>query len=349
MSKPIWIDLENSPHVLFFHPIIRELEQRGHRLLITARDAYNVLELLDRFDLDARRVGRHHGKNLVMKGAGLMWRALQLSRLVLRHRPSVAVAHGSRSQVTTAYLLGIPSLSIVDYEHGAGWGLPWVRPTATMFPEVIPKSALGNATGELLPYPGIKEDVYVWEAQPDPSIYPELGLSETDLIVTVRPPATSAHYYVEASGDVFSAAMDHLLQHPEVKIVLLPRTSEQDHECRSRWSEAFQSGRVLIPDRAVDGINLCLHSDLVVSGGGTMNREAATLGIPVYSIFQGSIGAVDRYLSEQGRLVLIRGNADVARLIKVERREKGAGSSEGDVPPALTRILEQIEKMARER
>ena len=280
MKKPkcIWIDLENSPHVLFFRPIIKELEDRGYRLLITARDAYNVYDLLDRFEVRAHRIGRHYGKHLFMKAIGLAIRAIRLSFLVLWHRPVLAVSHVSRAQLVISSLLRIPSLAISDYEHAGGKGFSFIKVTTMMCPEAIFNAKSIRPSETYRSYPGIKEDVYIPDFKPDHSIYEEIGLSPEDLIVTVRPPATTAHYFVEASGDVFLESMEFLLKNEEVKIVLLPRTKDQANLCRQKWKDAFDTGRIIIPNRAVDGINLCWHSDLVVSGGGTMNREAATLG-----------------------------------------------------------------------
>ena len=41
-------------------------------------------------------------------------------------------------------------------------------------------------------------------------------------------------------------------------------------------------------------------ADALVSAGGTMNREAAVLGTPVWSIFEGPLGAVDELLVARG-------------------------------------------------
>jgi len=345
--KLIWIDFENSPHVLFFRPVIRALEKRGYRILLTARDAYNVLELVERFGLDCRPIGRHYGKHMAMKGFGLLNRAVQLFALALKDRPALALSHGSRAQVLVANLLHVPSLLIQDYEYSGGMGIPHVRSTKFMCPDVIPTRDNPKFLNRIRKYPGIKEEIYIPEFEPDPSIYEEVGVRQDDLIVTLRPPATSAHYHLEASDDAFSEALGYLLEHPEVKIVLLPRTAQQAEACRRTWKEAFRQKKIVVPERAVDGVNLSWHSDLVVSGGGTMNREAATLGVPVYSIFQGTIGAVDQYLSDKGRLTLIRRVEDVRTSIEIKRRNKDGKPSFGD-SGALSVILDQIEKMVHE-
>jgi predicted glycosyltransferase len=136
-------------------------------------------------------------------------------------------------------------------------------------------------------------------------------------MVTVRPPASEAHYHNPKSDVLFNAAMEFLGQKPEVRTVLLPRNERQAASIRNEWPEPIKSGRVIIPDHVVDGLNLLWFSDLAISGGGTMNREAAALGVPVYSIFRGAIGGVDRYLSETGRLVLIENVEDLSSKIRL--------------------------------
>src|ERR1039458_4176378 len=294
-SGEIWIDLHNSPHVPFFAPIIEELERSGHSILLTARDCFQVCELADLLNLSYRRVGRHYGKNPIWKLAGLCWRSLQLIPVVLRDKPVLAVSHGSRSQLLLANLLRIPSVTIADYEFARMWML--VHPTWVITPEIIPDSTIHARKEHILKYPGIKEDVYVPRFKPDSTILASLGLERsTDLIVVIRPPATEAHYHRPETDVLFTEVLSFLGNKRQVKMILLPRNEHQAADIRSKWGALFASGRILIPSRVTDGLNLIWHSDLVISGGGTMNREAAALGVPVYSIFRGEIGAVDRYL-----------------------------------------------------
>lgn len=321
MSKKIWIDLDNSPHVPFFAPIIEELESRGHSVLVTARDCFQVSELADLLHLNCTLVGRHYGKNLVLKGLGLCIRAGELLPSVLRQKPSLAVSHGSRSQLIVAKLLGIPSITIGDYEFAKLF--VGIRPEWLMVPEVIPDEAIKGFKTRVLRYAGIKEEVYAPRFRPQSGILQKLGLAENNLIVTVRPPATEAHYHVHESDELFEEVMDYLGQNAEVRTVLLPRNHRQADAIRSARPELFKTGRVIIPE-IVDGLNLIWHSDLVISGGGTMNREAAALGIPVYSIFRGKIGAVDRYLVSSGRLVLVQSKQEVRSKIELTRRPRPA-------------------------
>lgn len=319
-SKKIWIDLDNTPHVPFFVPIIRELAARGYDVRLTARDCFQVCGLADLFLLPYVRVGRHYGKHNLMKALGTIYRSVQLLPTAWREKPVLAISHGSRAQLLAATCARIPSLVIVDYEFAKP--VPGFRPTWVMVPEIIPDSAIKFRGEKVLKYPGIKEDVYVPGFKSDPSIRKQLGLREDMIIVTVRPPATEAHYHNPEGEKLFNAVMDVIRQTKGLQAVLLPRNERQAAAIRRSWPRLFTDARVLIPDGAIDGLNLLWHSDLVISGGGTMNREASAMGIPVYSIFRGTIGAVDRYLADCGRLVLLESVQDVQTKLIVRRRTR---------------------------
>jgi uncharacterized protein len=345
-TKKIWIDLDNSPHVPFFKPIIDELEARGHQVVLTARDCFQVCELADLFRLQYRCVGHHYGKFTLAKLAGLGIRVLQLTPYVLREKPDLALSHGSRSLFLLSSLLKIPALTITDYEH-ARWGGS-LKHAWVMTPEIVPRKTMlgvGYKQDRILKYPGIKEDVYVPAFRPDPSRIRRLGLGDQDLVVTIRPPATEAHYHNPESDRLLDAAFERIAQSPNAKIVLLPRTPHQGTQLRERWAELFRSGKAMIPEHVVDGLDLIWSSDLVISGGGTMNREAASMGVPVYSIFRGKIGAVDRYLEEQGRLMLIKTVEDVRTKIKLTHRQKSAQHVTSKTNPSLKAIIQNIESV----
>jgi predicted glycosyltransferase len=339
----IWIDLDNTPHVPFFEPIMEELTARGFPLMVTARDAFQVCELADKKGISYTKVGRHHGKNRALKAAGLIFRALQLFPVELREKPVLAVSHGARSQILLSNLLRIPTILIADYEHSQFPRM--MRPTWIMAPDMIPDESLCLKNGHIRKYSGIKEDVYVWKLVPDPSLLGELGLSDSDVIVTVRPPATEAHYHRPESVMLFEYFMNRASQTAAVKIVLLPRNRKQSELVRRNWPAWFEGGKTVIPPFAVDGLNLLWHSDLVVSGGGTMNREAAALGVPVYSIFRGTIGAVDRHLSDQGRLVLIGSPGEVDTKIPIEKRSRKA-IAETTSRRTLNQVVDKIQEIA---
>jgi predicted glycosyltransferase len=346
IRRRIWIDIDNSPHVPFFVPIIEELRKRGHEVIVTARDAYQVRELLDLYRLPCKVIGRHYGKNRAAKILGTCIRAVQLIPRMFHEKIDLAVSHGSRAQMMCGFALGIPTLLILDYEYIAMMG--FIRPDWIFVPQMIPDSKELKPKRQVLRYPGLKEDVYVPRLQLNPSVGNQLGFDEDDIVVTVRPPAVEAHYHNPEAEVLLDAALNFLTQAPEVRVILLPRNEEQARTLRETWGKWISSHKIVIPEHAVDGINLIWFSDLVVSGGGTMNREAAALGVPVYSIFRGKIGAVDRHLQQEGRLLLIESVEDIPKKIVLKRRQKNEQKICND-RPALQAIVDGIRNITKSR
>jgi len=338
-ARRIWIDIDNSPHVPFFLPIIEELEKRGFEVGLTARDTYQVCELLDFFGLSCDVIGRHYGTSKVFKVLGNCLRASQLVPTAVRLRPHLALSHGSRAQILVCKALGIPTIMMHDYEHSTKTG--FIEPDWTFIPEVIPDRAMSRGVERTLKYPGLKEDVYVPRFRPNPTILTTLGIARDEFVVTLRPPATEAHYHNPESEQLFAEALRFLAENRKLRAVVLPRSARQGAELRRDWADLIAAGSMIMPSAPVDGLNLIWFSDLVISGGGTMNREAAALGVPVYSIFRGKIGAVDKYLARNGRLTLLEEVKDIRAKIKIVRRERSAKPENCD-RLALTNIIDNI-------
>lgn len=345
-NKKIWIDLDNTPHVPFFRPIINELKNRGYKCVITARDAYGVIDLADHFGMKYKKIGHHYGKHKMLKVMGLLIRSLQILPYIFSEKPVLAVSHGSRTQMVTGSLLGIPSLVIFDYEFAKG--VTVFHPTYAMSPEIIPDESIKIPKERIFKYPGIKEDVYVPSFIPDPSIKEELGIDDNKIAITIRPPATEAHYFCQDSEMLFEASMEFLLKKDEIQLILLPRNKKQEDFVKQKWINAFKSKKIIIPEHAINGLDLMWYSDLVISGGGTMNREATALGVPVYSIYRGTIGAVDKYLSEKGRLVLLESPADLESKLKLVKRDKNK-KNENNNEQALSTIVDKIVELVEEK
>jgi predicted glycosyltransferase len=343
VGKKIWIDLDNSPHVPFFLPIIEELQKRGHRVILTARDSYQVCELLKFHHVSCRVIGKHWGRNRAFKIVGTFLRALQLSWFMMREKADLSVNHVSRSQLMSSALLGIPNLTISDYEFIARVG--FLKSDWVFVPQFIPEASALKAKKQLMKYPGLKEDVYVPRFRPDASLRGELGLSPEDLVVTVRPPASEAHYHNAEADVLLDATLRLLVERPDVRVILLPRNERQEKALRKDWANWIENRKIQIPEHVVDGLNLIWFSDLVISGGGTMNREAAALGVPVYSIFRGRIGGVDRYLAATGRLVMMETPEDIRTKVILKRREP-ASQDHTDLSPALESIVAGIISIA---
>lgn len=340
----VWIDLDNTPHVPFFIPVLRELERRGYPVVLTARDAFQVCELADLKGLKYEKIGRHHGKNRMMKILGLLGRSMQLASFYFWNRPRIAISHCSRSQIMLCNLLGIPTILIVDYEFSETPLL--MRPKWEIVPECLPDSGLHSCASRLRKFRGIKEDVYVPDFKPDPTVLDILGLGPDDIVITVRPPATEAHYHNPEAEILLNCLMERICRTPGVRAVLLPRNKNQELFLRDQNPQWFANGKTIVPQRAVDGMSLLWFSDLVVSGGGTMNREAAALAVPVYSIFRGKLGAVDAKLEKEGRLVMVRTVDEVNDKIAFDRRDKTL-PHDNHPRAALFDIVQHIEDIVR--
>ena len=291
----IWVDLTNSPHVLVMRPVVRALEADGHEVEVTARDFAQTLELCERLGVRNTAVGRHRGGRRGSKAVGLLSRSVTLLRWARGRGFDAALGHGSNDITVAAKLLRIPSATAFDYEwatvqHSVNCRL--VR--NVVVPDSIPPERLYRygARGKVRPYPGLKEEYYLSDFEPDDAVLGELGLDAARPVAVVRtPPDVSLYHRFE--NPLFKQVLDRLRE--QAQTVVLPRTREQRDEIAG-------AGGFVVPDRAVDAQSLVWHADLVVSAGGTMNREAVALGTPVFTTFEGRLGAVDERLMAEGRL-----------------------------------------------
>lgn len=291
----VWIDLTNSPHVLVMRPIIAALEADGHQVEVTARDFAQTLGLCERFGIPCTAVGRHRGGRMAGKAAGLVSRSLALARWARGRGFDAALGHGSNDVTVAAKLLRIPSATAFDYEwatvqHNVNCRLA----RNVVVPDAIPPERLYRygARGKLRPYEGLKEEYYLADFEPDSAVLDELGLDESQPLAVVRtPPEVSLYHRFE--NPLFPRVLERLRD--SAQTVVLPRTEEQR-------AELAKLGGFVVPERAVDAQSLVWFADVVISAGGTMNREAVALGTPVFTTFEGRLGAVDERLLAEGRL-----------------------------------------------
>ena len=290
----VWIDLTNSPHVLVLRPAIELIKARGWEVEVTARDFAQTLGLLDRFGIEHTVVGHHRGGSMPAKAAGLVSRSSELARWARGRGFDVAIGHGSNDITVAAKILRIPSTTTFDYEwatiqHQVNCRLA----SNVVIPAAIPPERMDRygAKGKLAQYEGLKEEYYLSDFEPDSSVAGELGVDQSEPLVVVRtPPVVSLYHRFE--NDLFGQVLHILREH---QAVVLPRTPEQREEI-------VGLGGLIVPDRAVDAQSLIAMADLVISAGGTMNREAVALGTPVLTVFGGRLGAVDEGLLADGRL-----------------------------------------------
>jgi uncharacterized protein len=315
----VWIDITNSPHVLFFRPLIGLLEERGDEVAVTARSYAQTLELLSLHGISHHVVGPPHG------GAGRLGKARALAGRMRALRAfakgrgfDVALTHGSHELALTARSLGIPSTTAFDYEYA------WLQhqlgcraATRIVVPEAIPQDRLdryGAKPPKLLRYPGLKEEYYLARFEPDHGVLAQLGIDPARVVVVLRPPPEVSLYH-RHGNPLFAGTLESIGRDERAVAVVIPRTAEQRATLR-----ALRLPSAIVPETAIDTQSLVALADLVISAGGTMNREAVALGVPVYTTFGGRLGAVDESLIREGRLLSL---TDPTRLV-LEKRSGGA-------------------------
>jgi len=313
-----WVDCTAAAHPLVLRPLVERLEGGGHEVMVTAREYGQTLGILDRLGIPYTAVGSHGGASALGKGRALAGRSARLARLIWERRPDLALAHGSVDLAVVSSSFRIPSAQMQDYEF-AGWQrqIAFRAARKVMMPDSIPLERLrkiGATEGKLVRYPGLKEEYYLADFQPDAAVLDELGLDREKVLVVVRPPPETSEYH--ARNDVYGEAIRHLAAAAAVQAVVIPRTERQGEEVR-----AMRADNLVVPERAIDAQSLIAYADLVVSAGGTMNREAVALGTPVFTTFAGRMGGVDEALIAEGRLRVLD---DVAQL-PLRKRETPVG------------------------
>jgi predicted glycosyltransferase len=328
----IWIDMTASAHPLVFRPIIKRLREQGHEVEVTARDYAQTLELLDMLGIEHTAFGRHGGESRLGKVAALISRARAMRRFAKGKQFDLAACHGSNDLPIAARRLGIPAVDMFDYEfatwqHNVGCRLS----NRVMTPDAIPPERLrryGVDDGKLAQYPGLKEEYYLADFEPDPAVLEQLGIDASRVLVVLRPPPDVSLYH-RKSNPLFPQVVRHLGTREDVQAVVLPRTTAQKDYVRS-----LELPSLVVPDGAVDAQSLIAYADLVVSAGGTMNREAVALGTPVYTTYGGRLGGVDEALIREGRL---RPLTD-PRALDLHKRERGNGRMRRD-PQLLVDLI----------
>lgn len=334
----IWIDLDNSPHVPLFRPIIRELNARGAETVITARDYAQTEQLLQLWEIPHKLIGRHGGKDKSKKVMNLFTRSNQLRRYMKGQSIDLALNHGSRTQVVAAKMLGIPSIVMLDYEYTETRIFNYLS-SYILIPEYIPDARLRSArinTAKVLRYPGFKEQLYLNDFVAEPGFRERLGIGADRILMTMRPPAMEGNYHDPLSDSILLEILRRATADGRVYPLIVSRTGKD----RGFLEDHF-AGRIHFLEQAVDGLQLIWNSDLFISGGGSMNRESALLGVPTYSIFTGKKPYLDEYLSERGRLTFIDAMERIG-LLEISKREiAGAftGRNEGLVEKVADIVL----------
>jgi uncharacterized protein len=332
----IWVDMSAPAHVLVLRPIIERLQAQGHTVEITSRDYAQTQALLDLHGLEHTSIGRHGGASRLRKAYRLGARSAAMIRFGRDRSFDIALAHGSNDLAIAARVLGVPEANMHDYEYAVTQhhiGCRLAR--RVMFPDSVPPERLrrfGVGPEKLFPYPGLKEEYYLHDFEPDRDALVRLGVDTSRVVVIVRPPPDVSLYH-RKSNPLFPKVLARLGHDSGVHAVVLPRTTAQ-----RQLVESLELPSLIIPPGAVEAQSLVALADLVVSAGGTMNREAAALGVPVYTTYGGRLGGVDEALIRSGRL---RPLTD-PRAIELEKRGAGANPTRRDPATLVETILATV-------
>jgi predicted glycosyltransferase len=314
----VWVDCTAAAHPLVLRPLIERFQARGDEVFVTAREYGQTIGILERLGIPYTAVGEHGGASRAGKARALAGRSRRLASLVWERRPQLALAHGSVDLAVVSSLFRIRSAQMQDYEFGGlQRQLAFRAAKRVLVPDTIPPermAKLGVKGQKLFAYPGLKEEYYLADFEPDPAVLGELGLDREKVLVVVRPPPETSEYH--APNDVYAASVRRLAGSPEAQAVIIPRTAEQGAAAR-----ALGAANLIVPEQAIDAQSLIAYADLVVSAGGTMNREAVALGTPVFTTFSGRMGGVDEALIAAGRLRVL----DDPAALQLRKRERPAG------------------------
>ena len=336
----IWIDLANSPHVPFFHALIPEFTARGHTVEISARDFAQTVELATKARMMAHVIGGYGGGSLKGKAGNLVGRAAALRKWARDRGFDLALSHNSYAQIAAAAALGIKAVTLMDYEHQPANHLAFRLASKIIVPRVFPAAELrkyGASMRKVRRYEGTKEDVYLAGFVPDPAFQEtlrKLNIASDDVLVVARPPAREALYH-RFENELFDQLIADLNSFEGTKVILIPRSDAQ----RAGY-QARNFANVIMPSEALDGANLIAAADLVVSAGGTMNREAAALGVPAISVYAGRWAAIDEQLIAEGRLRRLGAREEINELSVIKKSGLNARGATGVREEVVKLILE---------
>lgn len=306
----IWVDLTNTAHIYVLRPLVEELERRGHDVEITARPLSQTIDALEQWGHPHTVLGRHGGATRAGKARAAAERVGAMLRFGRGRRFDGGLAHGSTDLPVACRVLGLPNATMSDYEwattqHAVNFRLA----TRVLVPDAIPAERVrryGARPPKLVRYPGLKEEYYLHDFEADRGVLGALGVDPARVICVVRTAPAYALYLGGRESALLPRVLGRLSADERTQTVVITRTGEQADAI-----EGLDLPRLVVPRRTVDARSLIALGDVVVSAGGTMNREAAVLGTPVWSVFEGRMGAVDELLMREGRLRTLAGPEDL--------------------------------------
>lgn len=322
LKKKVWIDVTNSPHAILFNPVILELKENNIDVLVTAREYAQTTDLLKEFDIEHALIGDHKGKSKIKKIGGMFDRTWKLYWFIRKENVDASLSMSSFTAMISSAMLDIPHMTLYDYEYTIGHHISYRFSDIVLTPRGVDEKLIkkyGSTPDNTVYYDGLKEQIYINHYVSDfvklkrntEAIKKELKVPLNRIVILFRPEATMAHYQSNVN-DLSMDLIKFLNKHEQKPIIIvLPRTNDQKNEY-----ENLKLKNVIVPSKTYNGIELISLSDLIIGAGGTINREAAALNIPVYSIFQGGkLATIDKKLIEREEMVYIQSKRDFEKII----------------------------------
>lgn len=338
----IWFDLDNAPHVPLFRPILKILDEREQKYVLTTREFAQTSNLLSFWKIEYKLIGKHAGKNKFRKIGNLLNRAYQLSQYIKPFKPDLAISHGSRALLLTARFNDIKSLTLFDYEYTESRIFNYFSDYILM-PEIIPQQRLEQAgfnLKKIIRYKGFKEELYLSSFVPDKDFRKQINVDEDEILVVIRPSSMVANYHDIKSEQLLISAINYFSEFQNVTCIVVNRTEVEREFIESN----VKSRNYRFLEKTVDGLQLLFAADLSVSGGGTMNRESALLGTKTYSIFTGRRPYMDEFLHENCKLVFIEKPDDVKNIEVVRRKKDFSVRFKNNLAEEVTNIILDFKK-----
>ncbi len=299
----IWFDAVTSKEPLLFNTIAIELEKEGHEVIFTCRDYDYVVTLFELLGREVTVLGKHGGGTLYGKLKAGNERIGLLANYIndLENKPDYHISYSCPESTRVAFGLAIPTILINDSPHAKAVG----KLTIPLSKYLIYSScirnegwfALGATEEQLKPYDGLDEVAWIRDFSPNDGILNELGLTQEDNFIVCRPEESSAAYMLEkgmADQTHLDTILKEIFETYNGKAVVFPRYEKQ----KLILKETFQD-RIIIPPKAVDTLSLYYYSDMCITGGATMAREAASMGTPSISYYPKPLDVLE-YISSIG-------------------------------------------------
>lgn len=300
----IWIDISNAPHAHFFKHVIKKVKAKT---IVTTRAFDSIPQILDLHNINYTIIGNHGGSGIKEKLIASSKRILELAEFIADKDVDLAVFKHSVEAPRVAFGLQIPSVCVLDNENAVAQNkLMLPLSTKVIAPQCIPAHEImqfGVQKENLIQFNGICELAHVHGFTPDPGVLTELGLDPDKKIVVMRPEPVKANYF---NGDKKKTIIKKILQNNSFdQCVVFPRIEEQ--------KKVLHFPNTVIPEKAVDTLSLMHYAGLVISAGGSMNREAICVGTPALSTYPEKLLSVTKFLIEKG---LKKHSTDIPEIIQ---------------------------------